>query len=119
MIGSVPQETFAQEGMQYNMDGLTGNTLDSHRLIAHAGDQGPEKQDALVEGLFKAYFTEVGCSYSCIAATMPGTGRLALRKIYMESPLVASCSCGAELCDCKEGKLPLKEGAAVEERRLI
>jgi predicted DsbA family dithiol-disulfide isomerase len=53
------QETFAQEGLQYNIDGMTGNTLDSHRLIAHAAKEGPERQNALVEGLFKAYFTEV------------------------------------------------------------
>jgi len=56
--GSV-QDTFAQEGLQYNIDGMTGNTLDSHRLIAHAAKEGPEQQNALVEGLFKAYFTEV------------------------------------------------------------
>lgn len=41
------------------MDGKTGNTLTSHRLIAHAAKQGPEKQNALVEELFKAYFVEV------------------------------------------------------------
>jgi len=51
-------DTFAQEGLQYSIEGLTGNTLDSHRLIAHAGEESPERQDALVEGLFKAYFTE-------------------------------------------------------------
>lgn len=56
---SALQETFANEGLQYNMDGLTGNTLNSHRLIAFAGQKGPEKQNALVDALFKAYFTEV------------------------------------------------------------
>lgn len=55
---STMTDTFAKEGLQYSIDGLTGNTLDSHRLIAHAGNEGPERQDALVEGLFKAYFTE-------------------------------------------------------------
>ncbi len=40
------------------MDGLTGNTLDSHRLIAYAGRQGYDVQDKVVEELFKAYFTE-------------------------------------------------------------
>lgn len=55
---ALPQDTFAQEGLQYSIEGLTGNTLDSHRLIAHAGEESPERQDALVEGLFKAYFTE-------------------------------------------------------------
>ena len=53
------QETFAKEGLQYNMDGLTGNTLNSHRLIAFAGQEGLTKQNALVDALFKAYFTEV------------------------------------------------------------
>ena len=41
------------------MDGLTGNTLNSHRLIAYAGQQGLDVQDRLVEELFKAYFTQV------------------------------------------------------------
>lgn len=41
------------------MEGKTGNTLNSHRLIALAGGQGLEKQDKLVEALFKAYFTQV------------------------------------------------------------
>ena len=57
------QETFAKEGLQYNMEGMTGNTLDSHRLIAFAGKEGPEKQNALVEALFKAYFTEARLSH--------------------------------------------------------
>ena len=54
------QATYAKEGLPpYNMDGLTGNTLNSHRLIHYAGKQGSDKQNALVEELFKAYFTEV------------------------------------------------------------
>ena len=53
------QETFAKEGLNYTMDGQTGSTLNSHRLIALAGQQGLDKQDKLVETLFKAYFTEV------------------------------------------------------------
>lgn len=51
-------ETFAKEGLKYSMEGETGNTLNSHRLIALAGQQGLDKQDKLVELLFKAYFTE-------------------------------------------------------------
>ena len=54
------QETFAKEGLDYSMDGKTGSTLNSHRLIALAGQQGLDKQDQLVELLFKAYFTQVG-----------------------------------------------------------
>lgn len=53
------QETFAKEGLSYSMDGLTGNTFNSHRLIAFASRQGPEAQDRVVEELFKAYFTQV------------------------------------------------------------
>ncbi len=53
------QETFAKEGLNYTMEGDTGNTLNSHRLIAFAGRQGPDVQDRIVEQLFKAYFTEV------------------------------------------------------------
>lgn len=41
------------------MEGLTGNTFNSHRLIAFAGRQSPETQDRAVEELFKAYFTQV------------------------------------------------------------
>ena len=52
------QETFKKEGLGYTMDGLTGNTLNSHRLIAQAGEQGFDTQDRLVEELFKAYFTQ-------------------------------------------------------------
>ena len=53
------QETFAKEGLKYSMEGQTGNTLNSHRLIALAGQQGLDKQDKVVEALFRAYFTEV------------------------------------------------------------
>ena len=56
------QETFAKEGLDYSMEGQTGSTLNSHRLIALAGQQGLDRQDKLVELLFKAYFTQV-CSY--------------------------------------------------------
>jgi hypothetical protein len=35
------QEVFAGEGIpNYTMDGLTGNTYNSHRLIAYAAEQG-------------------------------------------------------------------------------
>ena len=53
------QETFAKEGLNYSMEGKTGSTLNSHRLIALAGRQGLDKQDKLVELLFRAYFTQV------------------------------------------------------------
>ncbi|PNH06161.1 hypothetical protein TSOC_007481 [Tetrabaena socialis] len=50
--------TFAEEGLQYKMGGLTGNTLDSHRLIAWAEQFGLAQQNALVEELFARYFCQ-------------------------------------------------------------
>lgn len=49
---------FATLGYKYSMGGLTGSTLDSHRLISLAGKQGTEKQNALVEELFLNFFTQ-------------------------------------------------------------
>ncbi len=45
-------------GIAFNFGGIprTPNTINAHRLIAHAGAAG--KQDAVVERLFQAYFTE-------------------------------------------------------------
>jgi predicted DsbA family dithiol-disulfide isomerase len=46
------------EGIQFALDRIerTPNTLDAHRLIWLAGENGV--QDAVVEALFRAYFTE-------------------------------------------------------------
>jgi predicted DsbA family dithiol-disulfide isomerase len=46
------------EGLVFNHDKMerTPNTIDAHRLIWLAGQQG--KQDVVVEGLFAAYFNE-------------------------------------------------------------
>jgi predicted DsbA family dithiol-disulfide isomerase len=46
------------EGLVFNHDKMerTPNTVDAHRLIRLAGQQG--KQDVVVEGLFAAYFNE-------------------------------------------------------------
>lgn len=46
------------DGLVFNHDKMerTPNTIDAHRLIRLAGQQG--KQDAVVEGLFAAYFNE-------------------------------------------------------------
>uniref|UniRef100_A0A7S1SU86 DSBA-like thioredoxin domain-containing protein n=1 Tax=Tetraselmis chuii TaxID=63592 RepID=A0A7S1SU86_9CHLO len=49
-------KVFADEGLQYSMGGLTGNTLNSHRLIAAAQKEG--KADAVVEELMRNYFCE-------------------------------------------------------------
>ncbi|KAJ4833099.1 hypothetical protein Tsubulata_001082 [Turnera subulata] len=51
-------EIFKGLDMEYDMSGLTGNTLDSHRLIYFAGQQSPDKQHQLVEELFLGYFTQ-------------------------------------------------------------
>src|SRR3984893_13588510 len=46
------------EGLVFNHDKMerTPNTIDAHRLVRLAGQQG--KQDVVVEGLFAAYFNE-------------------------------------------------------------
>ncbi|KAI5340714.1 hypothetical protein L3X38_019988 [Prunus dulcis] len=51
-------EIFRGHDLEYNLSGLTGNTLDSHRLIYFAGLQGHEKQHELVGELFLGYFTQ-------------------------------------------------------------
>ncbi|XP_042020373.1 uncharacterized protein YwbO-like [Salvia splendens] len=52
-------EIFKGLGMDnYDTSGLTGNTLDSHRLIWFAGTQGLDKQHKLVEELDNGYFTQ-------------------------------------------------------------
>ncbi|CAM0950846.1 unnamed protein product [Alopecurus aequalis] len=51
-------EMFRGLGFEYDMSGLTGNTMDSHRLITLAGHQGREKQNALVEELGVGYFCQ-------------------------------------------------------------
>jgi predicted DsbA family dithiol-disulfide isomerase len=52
------KETGATEGIAFNFDKMarTPNTLDAHRLILLAGEQ--NVQDAVVEALFRAYFTD-------------------------------------------------------------
>lgn len=60
------QERFANLGVTYSMGGDTGNTFDSHRLIAWAGDvHGATAQNNLVEQLFRAYM----CNEQCIQDT--------------------------------------------------
>jgi predicted DsbA family dithiol-disulfide isomerase len=51
------EETAAAEGLEYHLgDGVTGNTLDAHRLLQLAADRG--RQDAALERFYRAYFTE-------------------------------------------------------------
>ncbi|XP_059670481.1 uncharacterized protein LOC132316016 [Cornus florida] len=51
-------EIFKGLGLEFNKSGLTGSTLDSHRLLYFAGKQGVGKQHSLVEELFLGYFTQ-------------------------------------------------------------
>mmetsp|Transcript_25401 Transcript_25401/g.64427 ORF Transcript_25401/g.64427 Transcript_25401/m.64427 type:complete len:184 (-) Transcript_25401:123-674(-) len=51
-------QTFKKVGVDYSMGGDTGNTLTSHRLLQWAASVGLDKQDLLVEELFKNYFAE-------------------------------------------------------------
>ncbi|KAG2430565.1 hypothetical protein HXX76_010084 [Chlamydomonas incerta] len=51
-------KVYADLGLSYSTGGLTGNTLDSHRLIAWAEDKfGAAGQNRLVEEFFLDYFT--------------------------------------------------------------
>ncbi|KAL7190634.1 hypothetical protein ACSBR2_022839 [Camellia fascicularis] len=52
------KEIFKGFGLEYNISGLTGNTMDSHRLIYFAGQQGLDKQHNLVDELCVGYFTQ-------------------------------------------------------------
>ena len=50
-------QTAAADGLEYHLEGtLTGNTLDAHQLV-HLG-QVRGVQDAVVDRLYRAYFTE-------------------------------------------------------------
>jgi len=52
------EEVAAVEGLEYHLaESHTGNTLDAHRLVHLAGEQGI--QDAVIERLFRAHFTEL------------------------------------------------------------
>ncbi|ESW11402.1 hypothetical protein PHAVU_008G027000 [Phaseolus vulgaris] len=51
-------EVFKNVGLQYSLSGLTGNTMDSHRLIYFARQHGLDKQHDLVEELNIGYFTQ-------------------------------------------------------------
>ena len=97
-IYRLPQETFAGVGEEYNFSGLTGSTMNSHRLTYWAGIKGwlqggsaaailgasagiltqlgcrglggPEAQDRLMMQLFKAYFTQVVRCTSCLVGSL-------------------------------------------------
>ena len=51
------EQTAAADGLEYHMgDGVTGNTLDAHRLLHLAAARGV--QDVTLERFYRAYFTE-------------------------------------------------------------
>jgi predicted DsbA family dithiol-disulfide isomerase len=51
------EETAAAEGLEYHLgDGVTGNTLDAHRVLHLAAERGV--QDVALERFYRAYFTE-------------------------------------------------------------
>lgn len=50
------QEVGRPEGIKFSYGGEVGSTFDAHRLILLAGKQ--DKQDAVVEELFKNYFEQ-------------------------------------------------------------
>jgi predicted DsbA family dithiol-disulfide isomerase len=51
------EQTAAEEGLHYDLaGGATGNTFDAHRLLHLAHARG--RQDAAIERLYRAYFTE-------------------------------------------------------------
>ncbi len=52
------REAGASEGIDFNFEGIshTPNTVDSHRLVRYA--ERHDKQDAVVEALFQAYFMD-------------------------------------------------------------
>lgn len=52
------KKIFSERGLDYKIGGKTGNTMDSHRLLELAAQQGLVKQNALVEELFQNYFTQ-------------------------------------------------------------
>ncbi|XP_041002544.1 uncharacterized protein YwbO-like [Juglans microcarpa x Juglans regia] len=51
-------EIFRSHGLECDLSGLTGNTLESHRLMYFAAEQGIDKQYKLIEELFLGYFTQ-------------------------------------------------------------
>jgi predicted DsbA family dithiol-disulfide isomerase len=57
-IDATMEQRAAADGLEYHLsaDGVTGNTLDAHRLVHLARERG--LQDAAVERFFRGYFTE-------------------------------------------------------------
>ena len=45
-----------QDNINFTFEGKTGNTFNSHRLIAYARTFGNRMENKVVEEIFKAYF---------------------------------------------------------------
>lgn len=76
------ERTAAEEGLEFHLvGGVTGNTLDAHRLLHLAKDRG--MQDAVIERFYRAHFTEQ-------------------RSIFDETSLVAlAAEAGLDADDCR------------------
>ena len=62
----------AQDGLEYHLDGQhSGNTFDAHRLLQLAKDSG--RQDALVEAMYRAYFTDGRSLFDAASLTAVAT----------------------------------------------
>lgn len=74
VLALVLQQTFASEGLQYSMGGLTGNTRNAHRLLSWAAaEHGTAKQNELAEQLFSGYHCKVLSTSGCAWGTAGGT----------------------------------------------
>ena len=51
-------QNFKDVGVDYSMGGMTGATMDSHRLACWAKTMGLPEQDKLMEQMFDAYFSK-------------------------------------------------------------
>jgi len=58
MITARTAEAWPGFEMKMGADSRIWNTFDAHRLLAWAGEQGPEPQKALKEALFRTHFTD-------------------------------------------------------------
>ena len=52
--------TGLKDGINFVTKGNTGNTFNSHRLVALAGTKGHEMQNKVIEEIFKCYFEKEG-----------------------------------------------------------
>jgi predicted DsbA family dithiol-disulfide isomerase len=66
------EQLAAAEGLEYHLDeSRTGNTMDAHRLVHLGREQGI--QDAVVERLFRANFTEIRSLFDADSLAALGT----------------------------------------------